>query len=195
MWNKYSHTKSYVNKEGPMPASVPQTASSTSAPRVSTAPELTLDRLLDLDPQELERLYAGARVPRITDVRGDLRGRMLAVLGLRGRAKRAVRAFAGSDVFPWRGKSFAPKGEDHGEGKNRVVSDRLRLYRFETSVGPSRAGDFDAVQLDYDLPENPFFIRAIKDEIREIAPKLYLGQAYLELRGKAHLVLYFGLAG
>jgi hypothetical protein len=43
------------------------------------------------------------------------------------------------------------------------------------------------------LPENPFFIRAIKDEIRELAPGLYLGQAHVEVKGKTTLVLYFGL--
>jgi len=35
-------------------------------------------------------------------------------------------------------------------------------------VTKSRAGDFDALQLDYDLPGNPPVIRSIKDEIREI---------------------------
>jgi hypothetical protein len=157
--------------------------------------KLTLDGLLDLGCDALRALYEGARVPRLTDVRGDLRGRMLAWPAMRPPIRTAVRAFAGSRVFPWRGKSFSPMGEDRGEGINRVVSDRFRLYRFETYVGRSRAGDFDCVQLNYDLPENPFFIRPIKDEIREIAPKLYLGQAYLQLKEKAHLVLYFGLTG
>jgi hypothetical protein len=163
-----------------------------NAPRTSA---LTLDRMLDLDARALEALYREARVPRIADVRGDLRGRMLAVLGLRGRAARAVRAFAGSNAFPWRGKTFAPHDEHGGSGENRVFSDRLHLFRFETFIGPSRAGDFDAVQLDYDNADNPFFIRAIKDEIREVAPRLYLGQAYLALSGRTHLVLYFGLTG
>jgi hypothetical protein len=154
----------------------------------------SLDDLLALDATELERLYRAARVPNLADVSGPLRGRMLAIpqmpLALRG----AVRAFAGSDAFPWRGKTFRPRDATAGEGINRVVSNSFELYRFETSVGRSRAGDFDAVQLDYDLPENPFFIRAIKDEIREIAPGLWLGQAYAELRGTPHLVLYFALA-
>ena len=75
-----------------------------------------------------------------------------------------------------------------------MLVDRLRLYRFETSIGPSRAGDFDALQLDYDLPENPFFIRPIEDELRQLRDGLYLGQAYLRLRGTASLVLYFGLS-
>ncbi len=156
---------------------------------------LTLDGLLDLGCDALQKLYEGARVPRIPDVRGDLRGRMLAWPALKPPVSTAIRAFAGSRVFPWRGKSFSPQGEDRGEGMNRVVRDRFKLYRFETFVDRSRAGDFDCVQLDYDLPENPFFIRPIKDEIREIAPKLYLGQAYLQLKEKTHLVLYFALAG
>ena len=170
-------------------------APSPATPRARTEAPLTLDGLLDLDCAALEALYENARVPRITDVRGDLRGRMLAWPVLKPPVSTAVRAFAGSGVFPWRGKSFSPLSEDRGEGKNRVVRDRFRMYRFETFVDRSRAGDFDCVQLDYDLPENPFFIRAIKDEIRELAPKLYLGQAYLQLKEKTHLVLYFGLAG
>jgi hypothetical protein len=152
-----------------------------------------LDDLLSLDAEALSVLYAQASVPRLADVSGDLRGRMLAMPSLRGPAARLVRRLASSDRFPWRGKSFTPHGEDKGEGINRVVTDRLRLFRFETFVGPSRAGDFDAVQLDYDKPGNPFFIRAIKDEIRELEPGLYLGQAWIQLRDKPWLWLYFGL--
>ncbi len=105
-----------------------------------------------------------------------------------------LRALARSERFPWRGKSFAAHGERAGEGVNRVFTDRLKLFRFATAVGPSRAGGFDAVQIDYDRPGNPFFIRAIKDEIRELRPGLYLGQGWLELRGRPpRLLLYFGL--
>ena len=92
------------------------------------------------------------------------------------------------------GKSFQPQGADRGEGINRIFTDGIRRYRFETFIGPSRAGAFDALQLDYDNPGNPFFIRAIKDEIRRVAPGLYLGQAYLLTKKRARLVLYFGLA-
>lgn len=164
----------------------------SAAPAHAGGPR-ALDALLDLDARALLALYRGARVPRLGDVEGDLRGRMLAVPALRGPVAAAIRAFAGSDVFPWRGKSFRPFDDRRGEGINRVVSDRLRLYPFETSIGPSRAGDFDAVQLDYDLPQNPFFIRPIKDEIRELSAGLYLGQAHLRVGAGARLVLYFGL--
>jgi hypothetical protein len=162
--------------------------SSTSSVRVHG-----LDDLLSLAPDALLELYRGASVPELGGIHGDLRGRMLAIPSLPEPLAAAPRAFASSSFFPWRGKSFQPLGAEQGEGINRVFSDRLRLFRFTTFVGKSRAGDFDAVQLDYDHAENPFFIRAIKDEIRELSPGLYLGQAWLLVGGKAHLGLYFGL--
>ena len=108
---------------------------------------------------------------------------------------RFLRWFAAWRGFPWRGKTFTSRGPGAGEGINRVFGDRnpRHWFRFETFVAPSRAGAFDAVQLDYDNPGNPGFIRAIKDEVREVAPGLYLGIAYLMWRGRARLVLYFGL--
>ena len=155
-----------------------------------------LDSLLDRSCSELERLYAGARAPRIGDVAGDLRGRMLAWPSLERRpgVAGAIRAFAGSRAFPWLGKSFHPKTEAGGDGINRVISDRLRLFRFETFIARSKAGDFDALQLDYDLKGNPPVIRSIKDEIRELEPGLWLGQAYLKTSSRNILWLYFALA-
>jgi hypothetical protein len=152
-----------------------------------------VEQLLALDTTALAALYEGASVPTLARIHGDLRGRMLAWQGLSGVAADAIRAVGSWDRFPWRGKSFSPRSNDAGDGINRVVSDRWKLFEFTTFVGPSRAGAFDAVQLDYDHPSNPFFIRAIKDEIRELAPGLYLGQAYLHLGERDRLVLYFGL--
>jgi hypothetical protein len=156
----------------------------------------TLDSWLDRSAAELEPIYRNASVPKLLDVRGDLRGRMLAWPALDRSPGIAgmLRAFAGSAAFPWRGKSFTPYDAQRGEGINRVFVDRFKLFRFDTHVGRSRAGDFDAVQLDYDLEGNPPFIRSIKDEIREVAPGLWLGQAWLALRRRDVLVLYFGLA-
>jgi hypothetical protein len=153
----------------------------------------SVDELVLLDAATLGRLYQQASVPQLDRISGDLKGRMLAWQGLHGLAADLVRTLGGWDRFPWRGKSFSPRGSDAGDGINRVVSDRFKLFKFTTFVAPSRAGSFDAVQLDYDHPSNPFFIRAIKDEIRELRPGLYLGQAYVHVRNADHLVLYFGL--
>lgn len=162
---------------------------------LESPPVLALDRLLERPVRELEELYARARAPRLEDVGGDLRGRMLAwpMLEERPLLAGALRALASTKTFPWKGKSFTAD-ERRGEGINRVLSDRLRLFRFETFIGRSRAGDFDALQLDYDLPENPFIIRSIKDEMRELEPGVWLGQAYLRTAKRERLWLYFGLA-
>ena len=152
-----------------------------------------LDALLGRSVEELEALYAEAEVPHLDAVRGDLRGRMLTTTVLSGRVADFALRWASSRFFPWRGKSFTPKDASAGGGINRVVLDRFRLYRFETSIGRSKGGEFDALHLDYDLEDNPALIRAIADEIRELAPGLWLGQAYLRIGRQPVLMLYFGL--
>ena len=152
-----------------------------------------LDDLIDLDPRRLEALYAAASVPSLVELSGDLRGRMLAWPAVGGAPGAVMRAMAKSDRFPWRGKTFRHESDTRGDGDNRVFADRLHLFRFTTSIGPSRGGNFDAVHLDYDHPGNPFFIRAIHDELRRLRDGLYLGQAYLIRPGTPRLLLYFGL--
>ncbi|MBI2394119.1 MAG: hypothetical protein HYV09_31395 [Deltaproteobacteria bacterium] len=171
-----------------------------SIPRQAAVPR-SVDELLALDVPTLERLYREARVPAIQEVKGNLVGRMLPAPAAHPAVQDAMRAFARQSFFPWRGKTFAPRDAHGGEGWNRVFSDKNLWFRFTTSIGPSRAGAFDALHLDYDHPENPFFIRAIQDEIRTVAPGLWLGQAWLVLGGKpslgengrAWLALYFAL--
>jgi len=167
-------------------------AKTTSNPTASAFPT-SLDDLLALGDDELRHLYERASVPRLESVSGALRGRMLAVRGLPTAIAKPVKRWASSGLFPWRGKTFRPKTAERGAGINRVVSERFELYPFVTFIGKSHAGDFDALHLDYDLPENPFFIRPIRDEIRELSPGLWLGQAYLALASGTHLALYFGL--
>jgi hypothetical protein len=69
-----------------------------------------------------------------------------------------------------------------------------RLFPFATRVGPSVLDDRPAIILDYDQRENPLPIRVIHDEVREVAPKLFLGPACVKRRsGKPLLVLWFAV--
>ena len=157
-----------------------------------------MDELARLTAPELLALYHRGHAPLVSQLRGDLQGRMLAVRGASGTLARLLGAFAALRYFPWRGKSFAPRSAGvRGDGINRVLSDvrPRRWFRFETYAGPSRADAAPALQLDYDNADNPFFIRAIKDELRAIGPSLYLGQAYVVVGGKPRLALYFALQG
>jgi len=156
-----------------------------------------LDDLAALRSRPLAQLYGRGSVPSVSDLNGDLRGRMLAVRGAGRILFALLRAFAAWQHFPWRGKSFwSSAAAARGDGINRVFGDAKprRWFRFETFIGPSRADGGQAFQLDYDNRDNPFFIRAIKDEVRQVAPGLFLGQAYVVLFGKPRLALYFGLS-
>jgi hypothetical protein len=170
-------------------------ASELAVSSTTTVVPTHLDELLRADAQTLGRLYAGARTPKVADLTGDLRGRMLALVAAPRWLFWWASLWARTSVFPWLGKSFRAEGTDpaRGTGINRVFTDRTRWFRFDTFIAPSRAGSFDAFQLDYDNPDNPFFIRAIKDEVRELRPGLFLGQAYFKTRRREILVLYFGL--
>ena len=173
----------------------PPTVSSAAAGPWLPALPASLEELARLPASELAALYQQARTPVLGEMDGPLRGRMLAVPALPRFLAGFLRRFAGWAHFPWRGKTFTARAGGRGEGINRVFGDARprRWFPFDTFVAPSRAGAFDAVQLDYDRPANPRLIRAIKDEVRELAPGLYLGLAYVVWRGQPRLVLYFGL--
>jgi hypothetical protein len=152
------------------------------------APSLprSLDDLADLDCDALLALYRQGSTPAISAVVGDP-ARPHAGGARRGRA--TVPAAAGLRAVAFlslAGQELHRAVGDRGRGHQPVFSDRRpsRWFRFATRIQPSRAGAFDAFQLDYDNPDNPFFIRAIKDEIREVSPGLYLGQAYVVIGGK-----------
>ncbi|MBX7077780.1 MAG: hypothetical protein K1X88_01250 [Nannocystaceae bacterium] len=174
------------------------TAATAHAPvrfEQTTVPDriAALDAMLRLDHAQLLARYLEAPAPALTAVDGDLRGRMLAVPALPDWLTAGPRLWARSGSFPWRGKSFAALDAAHGTGVNRVASDRLRLFRFTTAIGPSRQDGAPALQLDYDHPGNPFFIRAIEDELRMLDDGVFLGQAWLRVGGRKHFVLWFGL--
>jgi len=168
-------------------------ANEQSFPRTQHGTVRTVDELLALDVGTLERMYREARTPSIGDLSGDLIGRMLPSPAANAAVTWLMRTLASQRWFPWKGKTFAPRDVHAGEGWNRVFTDKNLWFRFTTSIGPSRAGNFDALHLNYDHPENPFFIRAIQDEVRAVAPGLWLGQAWVVVRGRPWLALYFAL--
>ncbi len=168
------------------------TSATTTTPSPAPRPTLTLDDLLVLDTGALLGLYREGKAPRLSDLDGELEGRMLAAPILGKELPEALRRFARSRTFPWRGKAFRSGDGGRGEGIN--VFPGRKAFKYETRIAPSRAGDFDAVHLDYDRKWNPFLVRRTRDEIRAIRPGLFLGQAYLDVLGRARLVAWFALA-
>ncbi len=153
---------------------------------------LSLDDLLTKDTRALRALYVAGVAPNLRELDGFFPGRFLAGLLGRRALPGPLRTFGRSSLFPWRGKIFRALGADTGEGVN-VWFPRIERFAFRTHLATSRAGAFDALQLDYDLPGNPLPLRAVKDEMRRIAPGLWLGQMYYPLVGGLKLVTYFAV--
>jgi len=73
----------------------------------------------------------------------------------------------------WRGKVFYPERHDLF---NRIGPFGVLLARAQVYRGESWLDGEQAIVLDYSVSSFPF--RAIRDEIREVAPGLYLGVVY-----------------
>ncbi len=178
--------------------SMPTTSVGNGWPRRAggrAAERLTLDDLAGKGAAELAGLYAQGGPPSLSDLDGAPEGRMLAFAGAlgRGRPFRALRRFAVQPFFPWDGKTFHARTAEAGWGINRVraVGD---LFRFETRFGPSALDGKECLILDYDLPSNPWPIRQIHDELRDVSPGLFLGPAMWKTSRGPKLVLFFGIA-
>lgn len=156
---------------------------------------LSLDDLAAMSRTELERLYRDAPAPDSLDaLDGRPRGRMLAVRGTR-LVSRLLRSLAAHEAFPWGGKSFATvPGERLGRGINRVRLGGIHeLFGFTTAVQPSALDGRDCIALDYEQPQNPGLIQRIHDEIREVAPGLWLGPAMWKGSAGKTTLLWFAL--
>ncbi|MEQ1571147.1 MAG: hypothetical protein ABMA64_36290 [Myxococcota bacterium] len=164
---------------------------------VETIETLDLDTLARESWAELGRRYDAGTVPEtLRPLDGPLVGRMLAVRWTRPLAP-ALRWLAASRRFVWAGKTWRAATDQSGAGINRVyvpaLLGRQDLFPFATGFGPSRLDGRPTVFLDYDLPANPWWIRHIHDEVREVAPGLFLGPAMWKHGAGAAAVLWFAL--
>jgi hypothetical protein len=142
----------------------------------------TVDDLFAKSYSELETIYRGAPAPSSL-ASGKLTGRMLAWRGAdRGMFGRVLRRFAMSPRFVWQGKTFIDDG-----GYNRVFVDgilgRQHVFPFASRIEPSIFDGKPTIIIDYDRDANPWWMRAITDEIREVAPGLFLGLDLWKGRG------------
>jgi len=148
-------------------------------------------RLRDLrnaDLDDLNVLYEDADLPEETP-EGGMRG---AVLAGRGPArtplwKRTVR------YAPWSGMRLGDTaGAPDEDGINRLGYGSLTFerYGFESYVESDR--DDGALVLDYDVRENPYALRRLKERVRCV-DGLYLGKAYLRVGGTEVFLHYYAM--
>jgi hypothetical protein len=156
---------------------------------------LGLDDLAYLPAAELDALYARGKNPRISDLEGPTRGIFLATPRDPERLLKLLARVRRSRLALWRGKTFAGVRGGEGEGYNRLLSDARPwiVCPFYTRVITSRVGAFQAIELDYNHPKNPRVFRGMRDELRQLNERVYLGRWYMRVLGRELFVGFFGL--
>lgn len=157
-----------------------------------TAHSLALPALLHERQSELDELFALLPAPAPADARGTWRGRLFALHGMdwlpRPLAAGLYRALA-LPLNPWRGKEF---------GDLRGSNSWFRpggpgFGHFRIKVTDSAVDGLPVLLLDYDLPENPAPLRAIRGEARRLDAQRLLARMNWQGNAGLHRVLYFTL--
>jgi hypothetical protein len=139
----------------------------------------SLDQLLRMSPAELELLYRQGTVVAIPE--GPIRGTAILSPGTR----RTRPLSRGARLF-WQGKVFEPGG---ATAVNRFFG--VRIVRAQVGQGPSWLDGGPALVLDYSRTSRVY--AGNRDEIRQVAPGLFLGLMYDRTTAPPGLKLYFAL--
>lgn len=90
------------------------------------------------------------------------------------------------NLFAWQGKTF---DGPHGVLRNRISAIGLNAIVAEVYKGPSWLDGKECIVLDYS--KTSLVAQWIRDEIRQIAPKVYLGKVYWEKKRLIDFALQF----
>ena len=123
-----------------------------------------VQRLLELSQQEIDALFRSSAAGEIPD--GEVSGTFLLARGeeLSEVAARVVHYVA------WQGKVF---DRERGELWNRVTPFGVRALRAKVFKDPSWFDGKECIAIDYS--HTSLIAQWVRDEIREVAPGLYLG--------------------
>jgi hypothetical protein len=142
-------------------------------------PALTVDQLLAMTPAQIESIYRQGMAVAIPP--GRVRGTALLAPGTR----RARLVSRGARLM-WQGKVFEP-GET--TAVNRFFG--VRAVRGQLYEGPSWLDGRPSLILDYSQTSRIYADN--RDEIRQVAPGLFLGLMYNRTTSPPELQMYFAL--
>jgi hypothetical protein len=140
---------------------------------------VTLDGLIRMSPAELDALYRQGTAVAIPP--GRVRGTALLAPG----TWRARAMSRGARVF-WQGKIIEP---DQATAVNRFFG--IRMIRGQLFQGPSWLDGAPSLILDYSQTSRVYADN--RDEIRQVAPGLFLGLMYDRTTSPPRLSMYFAL--
>ena len=145
-------------------------------PSQDPAPIRTLDDLVPLSAPQLEALYRQSPTGAIPS--GKVRGRALYP------DARFPKLRSDAARLAWQGKVFRPES---GTAINRFFG--LRAIQGNVTYGPSWLDGQPAIILDYEGTSRLY--GPYRDEIRQVAPGLYLGLMYDRRTSPPGMKMYF----
>jgi hypothetical protein len=137
-------------------------------------------KLLTMSQSELDALFTKSIVGDIPD--GEAEGTAIVAPGTT--YSPAVAQFI--SLFAWQGKVFDAK---KGILKNKILPFGLNAIIARVYKGPSWLDGKECIVLDYS--DTSFVAQWIRDEIRQIEPKLYLGKVYWDKKRLIDFALKF----
>ncbi len=128
---------------------------------------ITMTDLIKMPPAKLDEFYKNSPVGQIPD--GQAKGTVIFI------SETPLEKVLSSVIrrLIWQGKVF---DRDRGFLLNRITPFSLKLVKANVYRGESWLGDGESIILDYS--KTSFVAQKVRDEIREVAPGIYLGQAY-----------------
>ena len=141
---------------------------------------LTIPDLLKMSQKELDDLFTKSEPGPIPN--GPAEGTAIIAPGTNFSPEIAKLV----NVFAWQGKTF---DGPHGVLRNRILAIGLNAIVAEVYKGPSLLDGKECIVLDYS--KTSLVAQWIRDEIRQIAPKMYLGKVYWEKKRLIDFALQF----
>ena len=141
---------------------------------------LTAQRIAQMSPDEVDQLFRGGEVGQIPD--GDARGTAIFWPGspVEPIVEKLVEGFA------WQGKVVNARSRAL---KNKILPLGVEAIAADVYTGRSWFDGADCIVLDYS--KRSLLARFVRDEIRRVAPGLYLGLVYLGRTRSIYFTLQF----
>ena len=143
-------------------------------------PTITLPDLLKMSQTELDDLFKASQAGPIPN--GPAEGTAIIAPGTTYSPEIAKLV----SLFVWQGKTFDGA---HGVLRNRILPLHLNAIVAEVYKGPSWLDGKECIVLDYSKTST--VAQWIRDEIRQIGPKIYLGKVYWEKKRLIDFALQF----
>ena len=137
-------------------------------------------QLLKMSQQELDAMFSAHDAGPIPD--GEAKGTAIIAPGTP--SSEAIAEFI--NIFAWQGKVFDAKA---GLLRNHILAIGLKAIIARVYKAPSLLDGKECIVLDYS--ETSLLAHWIRDEIREIAPRTYLGKVYWSKKRLIDFALQF----